>query len=426
MYRILKVICLLLPVLFIESCDTTRNIDPPDEHHFLKYFGGEGDQEGVDMVVNADGTLLLFGNTYSEDKGTQLYLVNADENGQLLWEQTYGGPFEDHAVDIELTDDGRIVLVANSEKSPGETDILLMTLSLDGAEIKSTLFGLTSAGMETIEEARSVTQISDGFIVSGSTTDLEVKPDQVANDTRDALHVRFNDDLSLYPNTWRLGHGPGTDDVGVKVIQVSPTQFHFFGYSNSVESGHPKADYNFWIYGLGENGETTGNIDYAGTTSQDEKLSMVTTVPVQLGEGFLLSGTTSDASGNKDIYLLRLSRDLIYNSTDHKAEKNLASDLGVINDLRVAAYPTSTGFLVAASKQGDQSQGLYVAKLDNGLNFSWNPTSVFISGEFDDQIGAVAELPSGQIVILGTIKVGNEGESKMVLIKLNRDGQFLD
>ncbi|HCM75131.1 MAG TPA: hypothetical protein DIS90_02020, partial [Cytophagales bacterium] len=238
------------------GCDTASTIDPPDESFFLKFYGEEGNQRGVDAVLNADGTITLYGSTEARDvtgkKVKQLYLVNIQQNGQLVWQRIIDTGKNTTAKDIELTTDGRLVIVGDVENTPTERDIIIMTLSLDGSEISRALIAYDTVGQPTDETANSVTQTNDGFIVVGSTSNLELKPIKgTTNDIRDALHVRFNDDLTIYPSTWRRAHGPGDFDAGVQIIQISPTQFYFFSYTNT-QTG----DFNYSILGLGVDGET--------------------------------------------------------------------------------------------------------------------------------------------------------------------------
>src|SRR6478752_6177817 len=158
------------------SCDTADNVDAPNS--FVKYFGAAGDQEGIDLVVNPDGTVLLFGNTtLPGDSNTKLYLVKSDANGNLLWElPAFGGPWKNQARDIEVTSDGRIVLLATSEIADGgDNDILLITVNQSGKELKQVTHGYPN----TDEDASTVTQTTDGFIVTGSTTNTDQKANQV-------------------------------------------------------------------------------------------------------------------------------------------------------------------------------------------------------------------------------------------------------
>lgn len=408
----------------VASCDTTGNIEPPDDHFFVKYFGNDGNQEGVDMVQLADGTFVLFGNTDSPDMQQQIYLVGVDAQGNLLWEKTYGGAYDEFAKDIELTSDGRLVIVADSETSPGGNhDILIMTLGIDGNEMASALTGFTSGGVDTDETAVSVSETSDGFVVAGSTSNLELKPEGAGagSDKRDALHLRYFDDLTDYPNTWRRAHGPGDDDVCVKIVQVTPDAFYFFGYSNTQ-----KGDDNFYILGLGKDGETNQADNFLpGKAGSNEILTSVILSPIQSGEGFLLTGISSGNNSN-DIYVVKLRKTLGFADTDIQYDVNLQAGLGAVLDLRTAAYASaSSGFYIASNTMVDGVQNLYLTKIDNGGGVTWE-TPITFGGEMDDRVGSVVEMQDGSIGIIGTIATGQDGEKKMAFIKVNQNGKFLE
>ena len=411
---------------FISGCDTTGSIDSPDDQFFVKLYGGEGNQEGVDLVENPDGTFTLFGNAQSLNDGSQLFLVNARQDGSIVWEKTFGSPLNENAKDIELTNDGRLVIVADVENAPGEHDIMVMTLTLDGNEIASNITGFNSAGIPTDEIALSVTQSVDGFLVAGSTSNLDLKPigSGVSNDTRDALHLRYFDDLTIFPNTWRQAHGPGDFDEGVKVVQVSPGLFYFFGYTNT-QSG----DFNFYVLGLGATGETNQTDNFLpGIPASNEILSSVIISPAQSGEGFLLTGITSSAPGVKDLFAVKLRKTLTFTNSDFLFQKTLSINLQDINQDRAAAFASiSSGFLIVSNERSTGPQNFLLTKISNEGNLVWTTPPFFTFGsELDDRIGSVIELSNERIGIVGTMAVGAEGETKMAFIKVNKEGKFLE
>lgn len=414
----------MLMLIAIVSCDTASIIDPPDESFFLKYYGGEGNQQGVDAVLNSDGTITLFGTTVVGGI-EQLYLVNIEQNGRIVWEKTVATPTAASAKDIELTNDGRLVIVADLSNTDVEHDILIMTVSLDGNVIASTTTGLKDGGgVNTDETAISVTQTTDGFIVSGSTNNLDLKPIGTggSNDTRDALHLRYFDDLTDYPNTWRRAHGPGNEDFGVKIVQISATQFYFFSYTNT-QTG----DFNYSVLGLGADGETNSPDNFLpGISGSDEILSSVITSPIQSGEGFLLGGVSEVPGSNaNDIYIVKLRKTLTFGATDLQFQKSLAVNLGSISPAKISTYASANGgFLILANEKSGSIQNFYLTKVDNNGFIEWD-TPVIFGGEHDDQIGAVLELPDGSIGIVGTFGIGQDGETKMTFIKVNKEGKFL-
>ncbi len=418
-------ICIIsLSAFIVVSCDTASTIDPPNDAFFLKYFGNDGNQEGVDFVQNTDGSLTLFGNTGTAPN-RQLYLVNVDATGNLVWEITYGDAQDDNAKDIELTNDGRLVIVSDYGTAPNR-DIKIMTLTLDGNKIDSTLTQLkTLAGVDTDEIATSITQGSDGFLVAGSTNNLDLKPigSGTSTDVRDALHLRYFSDLTEYP-IWRKAHGPGNFDESAKIIEISPTQFYFFGYSDRPD-GTGSNDLNFYLLGLGEFGETNTDEYFLANPGSDEILSSVTIAPPVSGDGFLLGGITRNA-GSADIYLVKLRNSLSFTNDDLLVNKNLGTNLGSVGSTRTASYPSiSSGFLVLSNTiDASGSQSFYLDKIDALGNRVWQNPFIY-GGALEDTVGSVQELPDGSIVIIGTFAVGDDGEKKMTLIKVNGQGKFL-
>ena len=170
------------------SCETSNNVDDPTKSYFTKYFGGDGDQEGVDMVIDVtDGSFYLLGNT-NNITGRNLYIVKADVDGKIIWEKTIDGANDYEAKDIEITSDKRLVILANYEVKPGDIDIFILTKDINGTSLDSTFFGYSGF----IDDASSITQISDGFIVAGSTTNTNLKPtnNPLITDQKDARTLR--------------------------------------------------------------------------------------------------------------------------------------------------------------------------------------------------------------------------------------------
>ncbi|HCR54560.1 MAG TPA: hypothetical protein DIW27_09100 [Cytophagales bacterium] len=408
------------------GCDTASTIDPPDESFFLKFYGEEGNQKGVDAVLNADGTITLYGSTEARDvtgkKVKQLYLVNIQQNGQLVWQRIIDTGKNTTAKDIELTTDGRLVIVGDVENTPTERDIIIMTLSLDGSEISRALIAYDTVGQPTDETANSVTQTNDGFIVVGSTSNLELKPIKgTTNDIRDALHVRFNDDLTIYPSTWRRAHGPGDFDAGVQIIQISPTQFYFFSYTNT-QTG----DFNYSILGLGVDGETNSPDSFLpGIPGSNEILSSVIISPVQSGEGYVLTGITNTTSSTAtDLFIVKLRKSLTFGATDYQFQKSFSVNLGTLKNVRTSAFAlASSGFLILTNENSTGVQKFYLTKITNDGTLAW-ASPIIYGGEKDSSIGSVLELPDGSIGMVGTFSVGEDGETKMVFIKVNKEGKF--
>ena len=412
-------------VLFLTGCDSTINLKDPNDSYFLKFYGGDGDQTGDDFVVLPDGSFILFGTTKPSgtEKTRQWYLVKTDAKGNVVWERTYGGPNDDEARDIELTNDNRLVLVGNTYKSVTDRDVKIMTLTMDGARIDSAVVPIVTYTTKIDpfgdEDVSTVSLTSDGFIVAGSTTATIVKPNPVASDLRDAFHLRFSNSLVQFPDSWGKTTGPGTFDAAAKVIQVSTTQFYLFGYSNKVYNG----SFNYWIFGLGEFGDPNGGELIIGDIT-DEKLSSVSAVPPASGDGYVLGGLTTNATGASDIYAVRLPK---IPTNNYIFQKPLSIKLGSNLPINTSVSPAgTTGFYILANENGfNNNQNWILTKVGLDGSTAWTSPIVF-GGEGLDFSGAVQELPGDKIALIGTMRTGKPdvGELKMTLIKVNQDGKL--
>ncbi len=434
MMRYLKI---LIVVSLFFSCETGTET-APNESYFLKYFGNEGNQTGIDFVVNADGTFVILGNSRTKTKTTedqQIYVAKIDGKGKLIWEKTFGGKFDEEAKDIELLPDGNMIVLANSANNAftddigRDRDVLLLRIRQDGTKIDSIKQGLTTAannvgGAPTDENACSVTVISDGYIVAGSSS---IVP-QTAIDKYNFMNIRFRNDLSWVTDASGLWKSEPAfffnsgESKTVKVLQ-SNASFYGLGFTNeNVNRPIPQltADFDFCIYGLGPDGGSLGRI-FLGSALYNEKLTSVSTLPIQLGSGYLLTGSRQNATEG-DVYLVKLEPGIIF-PPSLQIEKPLGISLGKVAFQSAYNYSTSLNYYVTSEKLNGTTTDIYLSKLDNRGSKIFE--QVF-GGIGDDLAGSVAELPGGRIALIGTMTLGGviDGQKKIVFMKLNPEGRL--
>jgi hypothetical protein len=423
-------------IVLASGCATEQSIDDPAETHFIKFYGRDGDQTGRDLVVLSDGTMVLFGTsrpTDDTDLASQWYVVRVDAKGAILWEQEFGGQQNEEARDIELTSAGNLVLVGNTYRSVDDRDVMIMTLNLaTGQKIDSAsnfVHDAVFANPFLDEDAATVTETTDGFIVAGSSTYVYPKGAVAGQtDSRDALQLRVNADLTIYAPTWSQTYGYYSDDYSVKIVPGSPAaygSFYIFGSTNNKPNvSHPNFDYNYWMVVLGSNGGPLDNATYSGSTSGDERVSSHCVSPA----GYFMAGMLESGAAPQDIYIVEAGLPDPIAGFGLLKEKNLSFNLG--NGLKgataVAVSPIGGGFLIVSEENGfNANQNWLLTRMNSNGTLAWNQPIVF-GGEGLDEIGAVQELPDGRIVVIGTMRTGRPdvGEFKMTLVKVNKDGKF--
>lgn len=421
-YRPFYLIILIILILFV-SCDTENSIDPDYEDYYVRFFGDQGNQEGVDLIVDeSEQTVVLLGTT--TEPGTsvkRIFLVKSDWEGNLIWKKKLGGPY-DVAKDIEFSNDGGFIILSESSNDIQQSQglgVKLILANLDGEKLDSTTFNSPQEGnVFPSDYPKTVTPVDDGYIVTGSTefgTDW-ADPDR-NNDVTDILHLKYFDNLQIDVDYGFYQHR-ADNDLGLKTVKVG-NDFYTFGSTRKSENEITNDDYNIECFSSNGNVLLFGN-DQSG---QDE---IVNSICSTFSSGYFLAGTYSNGPGTRDIYIGYT------HEVNGKLEK--AEGEGIIkiplNTNRMIT-PTSvcqskssqSGYIIVGTEGEDLEHNIWLCKVSEvGGKVLWS--SVFGAGDRnDDRAGAVVELPDGKILVVGTVNLG-VNNLKMGLFKLNNKGQF--
>jgi hypothetical protein len=439
----LLVSCLLF-LMVCSKCDTERNVEDPDLHYFIKYYGGDDDQRGVDMLPLSDGSMLLLGNYSIITSGTSdvdIYLVRVDARGDMIWQKRFSGSQIANAKDLEPSSDGNFVILADFQTDiGGQTDLKLLKVSPDGMPLDSVTFGTSEN-----DYSRTVTLLDDGgFIVSGTTqlTDQWVSSSDPGLDPGDTFSFRFDQNLDPYsgwgPDRRGFGATPGQQqlDVAVRTIQIPAIidsdgdtikreEFYVFGYSNSNISGNNNNLLLGLLYFKRQSTGTTESPLYPETNTANTEIQFVQRLAPELGSGFVAIGTRQNPLGFSDIYFARFRSSLAFTTASNDIILSTIIPLG--RNIRGVSMASSvvggSGYLILGNEvRGTGAANFWLSKVDQSGVILWSST--FGSEEENDFAAAVHELPDGKIVILGTMGLA-DNQSKMALIKVNPNGALL-
>jgi hypothetical protein len=398
----------------LQACETAGTVDSPDKKFFIKYFGADGDQTAVDLLVNEDGTIMLLGNSVSDiTTEDHMYLVKVDQSGNVIWEKKFGTP-QDRAKDIESTGNGKCIILADHMTTDINTDIKLMRITTDGVLTDSVVYGTADN-----ENSATITALADnGFIVTGSLDFVdENKPDK-----SDIFHARCDASLVFDVDLWQTQYGPGTRDDGTKVFQYAADEFYVFGSTNvkhdSVNNGNISLVY-YPIDGFGRNGSP----NYLGSASKNTVSSYVMKVPAALGNGYLVVST--EESSDPKMHVSKLRPDLQFN-TENDRQFDKVVDIASRRLTAIAAAPIVTGsqgYLLIANEARETGRNIWLTKIDQNGNQLW--FNSYGSEEDDDFGAAVVELSDGRLLVAGSVRLVNN-QYKMVLMKLNSKGLLTD
>jgi PKD repeat protein len=114
-----------------------------------------------------DGGYIVAGDIYYYgDSGWDFWVLRLDSDGDVVWENAYGGNSSDYAYVVRESSDGNYIVAGNTYSfGGGNGDLLLIKLDSEGNIVWQNTYGGTD-----LEHEMSIQQTTDtGYIVAGST-----------------------------------------------------------------------------------------------------------------------------------------------------------------------------------------------------------------------------------------------------------------
>jgi hypothetical protein len=149
-------------------------------------FGGLGDQKLYSIIKVSDGFVMVGDYNEMGTDPTDIYLVKINNAGEIIWTRNYGNVGLDKASKIKTTSDGNFVLVGRTENpANGDADMFILKTDSNGDSIWMQTFDNQSE----IDEAFDVIEISNGFVLLGNTANVGadiflVQTDENGNEVR--------------------------------------------------------------------------------------------------------------------------------------------------------------------------------------------------------------------------------------------------
>ena len=132
-------------------------------------YGTNPVQWAHDVQQTSDGGYIIAGTTTSGVvmDSHNVYVIKTNPLGNVVWERTYGGSYEDDANSVRQTSDGGYIITGATQSfRPDTADVYLIKIDFLGNILWETTPGSGFSGW-------SVRQTPDGgYIIAGSTTSL--------------------------------------------------------------------------------------------------------------------------------------------------------------------------------------------------------------------------------------------------------------
>ena len=251
------------------------------------------------VIQGSDGDFLIFSRSQKEETADDFLLTKVDQQGNLIWNQEYGGSKDDRPITILESNDGYF-LIGSSESSDlmvtsnnGEFDYLIIKIDKDGNKLWDKNYG----GIGSEVATSSIFTEDGNIIVIGRAYNIDP-----SDNNGDYWIVKIDSDGNVI---WEKNYGGSEIDNPTQVRELSNNDLLITGFSSSSDGdlNSNNGNNDFWFLQLSADGIIKNSLTFGGSNS-DRLTQIVTTEDKILLAGHSSSNDLDIASnnGNTDIW----------------------------------------------------------------------------------------------------------------------------
>lgn len=383
-------------------------------------FGGEKTDQLSALLLTKEGGALLSGYSTSANKfdksehsrgGHDYWVVKIDEQGNKLWDKSYGGTKDDILSSAVETKEGYLLCGYTSspiggdksEESRGEIDYWIVKIDLDGNKLWDKRFG--GSGTDIL---RSVIQTTDaGFLLAGNSySTQDGDKTQASQGVEDYWIVKID---SLGSKQWDKRYGGPQADFLSQIIEGSQNNYLLIGTSFSGIGGDKSQEgrggWDFWIVNIDGNGNKLWDQRFGGSGSDLPAQAISTR-----DSTYVLAGiSNSDQSGDKgedsrggwDYWVIKIDRDGT-KLWDKRFGGFVNDNLHALLETREGNYvlggSSDSGKGAEKSEENKGANDFWLVKINRGGEKLWDRS---FGGEGDDQLLGVSQTLKGHFLLAG-------------------------
>ena len=228
-------------------------------------FGGRGDDEVIELINTKDGGYLSCGHTWSDDidqsnvSGERDVLISKfSEEGRLIWNRRFGGSGFDSAIKCIEISEGFVFL---GRTRSNDKDISHNHGSFDFWVVKITIEGELeweeTYGGQELDLAHDIIHTNDGgFAIIGTTSSIQ--PQFLG---QEVLVVKIS---SSGKEEWHRNYGGTQNDTGIMIHQENDDSFIIAGTTFSDELAFLRSESDYFIAKLSGSGEFIWQKNFGG------------------------------------------------------------------------------------------------------------------------------------------------------------------
>ena len=303
---------------------TPQTSNVPQAKSWQRTYGGIKDDEAYSIQQTKDGGYIVAGWTKSFGEGDyDVYIIKLDENGDKVWEKTYGKSKDDGANSIQQTTEGGYIVAGWTWSFGKGEDVYIIKLDGNGNKIWEKNYSA-----EGWDEASSIQQTKDGgYIVAGWTKSFGPNEKDVYPIYGivywDVYIIKLNvNGNKIWEKIYKGGSFGNleslyttTDDWVYSIQQTKDGGYIVAGWT----SGYKVKGENVYIIKLDANGNKVWEKKYGG-----EDYYRAYSIQQTKDGGYIVAGeTNSFGEGDYDVYIIKLDENGNLTYSIKEAEESL-------------------------------------------------------------------------------------------------------
>jgi len=274
-----------------------------------KLYGGSGDDEATSIQQTRDGGYIiagysnsLYGEVTGNHGGYDYWVVKIDAGGNLEWEKSLGGEWDEQTANILQTTDGGYIVAGYSKSddddvtghhgNSGDDDYWIVKLDQSGAIQWETSLGGTGDDIATYIKNTT----DSGYIIAGYSDSRD--GDVTGNHgSWDYWIVKIDMTGNIQ---WENSYGGSAQDIVCDIQLTSDGGYIIAGYSSSIDGdvtgNHPSSNgpsNDYWVVKIDVNGSIQWENSYGG--SGDD---YATSIKQTNDGGYIVSGSSNSNDGD--------------------------------------------------------------------------------------------------------------------------------
>ncbi len=226
------------------STDSTQillcKVDLSNKIVWYKIYGGTNSEYAISIKKAGDGNFIVLAQTQSNDGdvknflgGKDIWLFKIDGGGNIIWQKTLGSDKEEIPTDLEILNDGSIVISGSADQSAfapsayGGKNAFLTKLTPAGNLIWTKVYG--GSGDDGI---KSFMPVPDGFISIGTSTSAD--GDYPVNAGKKDIYIFKLDAAGSI--VWKKHYGNSDDDEAGDIVYTSCDDKIFASYAKQFSN----------------------------------------------------------------------------------------------------------------------------------------------------------------------------------------------